>query len=153
MAVTMVEGSQAENVIAKTASAVVNIRTLPEESTEQTIARVERIIHDKQVKISIISDSIRSRVSSLDGEGFNLISKAIGETFFAVPTPYLMTGGTDALHYEAVSDHVYRFTPAEMRTGELQRMHNVDERFSEENLGKAIRFYTTLITQDSPHIS
>ena len=149
LAVTMVKGSSAENIIANTATAIANIRTLPGDSTEKIITRVKRIISDDTVDVSVVDDSVRSRISRLDGEGFEMISKTIGQVFSAVPTPYLMTGGSDALYYEAVCDHVYRFTPAVMNTSELQRMHNVDERFSLENLGKAVEFYRTLIIQDS----
>jgi carboxypeptidase PM20D1 len=137
LAITMVKGSSATNIIANSASAVANIRTLPGESTEKIVERVKRTVADDTIEISVIDDSIRSRVSR------------IRQVFAAVPTPYLMTGGSDALYYEAICDHVYRFTPAIMNASELQRMHNVDERFSLENLGKAIDFYQALIIQDS----
>lgn len=149
LAITMIKGSNAENIIARIATAIANIRMLPEESTEDVIAKIRKIISDESIEISVLSDSKRSRISKLDSEGFALITKTIEQVFAAVPTPFLMTGSTDALYYEAVSDHVYRFTPAAMDTTELQRMHNVDERFSLENLGKAVQFYTALITQDS----
>lgn len=149
LAITMVEGSSATNIIANSASAVANIRTLPGESTEKIVERVKRTVADDKIEISVIDDSIRSRVSPIHGEGFEILEKTIRQVFAAVPTPYLMTGGSDALYYEAICDHVYRFTPALMNVSELQRMHNVDERFSLENLGKAIDFYQALIIQDS----
>lgn len=153
VATTMAQGSDAENVLPKTASCIVNIRTLPEETTEQLHSRLRKIIKDPSIEIEIIEDSKRSRPSSIEKEGFTLISNIIRQTFSAVPTPYLMTGGTDALHYEAVSKCVYRFTPAVMDTSELNRMHNVDERFSLENLERAVQFYTALITQDTKEIA
>ena len=60
-----------------------------------------------------------------------------------------MSGASDALHYEKVSDYVYRFTPAVMDKGELDRMHSENERFSIENLHRAIEFYTHLVLRDS----
>ncbi|HLW22649.1 MAG TPA: hypothetical protein VKZ39_05655, partial [Sphaerochaetaceae bacterium] len=68
----------------------------------------------------------------------------------AIPTPYVMISGSDALLYEELSEQVYRFTPALMESGEVKRMHNRDERFSLENLGQAVTFYTNLITRDTP---
>lgn len=150
IAVTMAEGSHVANVIPVTAQATVNVRLLPGESTELVAAWMHRIIRDKDIKIEVIAESERSRPSSVDSEPFQAISEAIIRTFpEAIPTPYMMMGATDALQYELVSDYVYRFTPALMNTQEVQRMHNIDERFSLENLGKAAQFYTTLIKQDS----
>jgi carboxypeptidase PM20D1 len=149
MAVTMMEASHAPNIISNTATAVVNARPLPEETTEEILQRLEKAISDERVEMTVLSDSTRSKVSSLEGEGFRLISAAIQQTFAATPTSYLMAGGTDALHYEAVCDHVYRFTPVVMDSGELSRMHNIDERLSLENLKRAVHFYTTLILLDS----
>jgi carboxypeptidase PM20D1 len=146
----MAEGSHVANVIPVTAQATVNVRLLPGESTELVAAWMHRIIRDKDIKIEVIAESERSRPSSVDSEPFQAISEAIIRTFpEAIPTPYMMMGATDALQYELVSDYVYRFTPALMNTQEVQRMHNIDERFSLENLGKAAQFYTTLIKQDS----
>jgi carboxypeptidase PM20D1 len=149
MAVTMMEASHAPNIISNTATAVVNVRPLPEETTEEILQRLEKAISDERVEMTVLSDSTRSKVSSLEGEGFRLISAAIQQTFAATPTSYLMAGGTDALHYEAVCDHVYRFTPVVMDSGELSRMHNIDERLSLENLKRAVHFYMTLILLDS----
>lgn len=148
--VTMAHGSDAPNVVAKQAEAMVNVRLLPEESTDRTYRWITRRIRDKRVTMEVVADAVRSKVSRLDDNSFANLSEAIRTTFpQAIPTPYLMTGGTDALWYEQLSDHVFRFTPANMDTGELKRMHSRDERFSIGNLGKAMEFYMTLITQDS----
>jgi carboxypeptidase PM20D1 len=148
--VTMAHGSDAPNVVAKQAEAMVNVRLLPEESTERTYRWMAKRIRDKRVTMDVVADAVRSKVSRLDDSSFANLSEAIRTTFpEAIPTPYLMTGGTDALWYEQLSDHVFRFTPATMDSGELKRMHSRDERFSIGNLGKAMEFYMTLITQDS----
>lgn len=148
--VTMAHGSDAPNVVAKQAEAMVNVRLLPEKSTDRTYRWMAKRIRDKRVTMEVVADAVRSKVSRLDGNSFANLSEAIRTTFpQAIPTPYLMTGGTDALWYEQLSDHVFRFTPANMDNGELKRMHSRDERFSIGNLGKAMEFYMTLITQDS----
>ncbi len=148
---TVAVGSSAVNVIANTASAMVNVRTLPSMSTDEAVSWLRRAIGDRRVEISVDSDSVRSRPSRLDCPEFQALTAAINLVFpQAVPTPYIMIGASDALYYEAISEQVYRFTPASMDTGELKRMHSRDERFSLENLGQAVTFYTTLITQDTP---
>ena len=54
-------------------------------------------------------------------------------------------GGTDARKYDIVSKNIYRFTPVQVTKNERDAMHNVNERISIENLGRAITFYTTFI--------
>jgi carboxypeptidase PM20D1 len=147
-AVTMAQASDTPNVIAKQAIAVANLRLLPNQTTEQTLTWMRRRINDKRVTCTPLEKTMRSQSSSIDGPEFALLTETIKEVFpSAIPTPYLMTGGTDAIWYEPLSSQVYRFTPAAMNTGELNRMHNRDERFSVENLCKATQFYMTLITR------
>ncbi|MBN2860485.1 MAG: M20/M25/M40 family metallo-hydrolase [Sphaerochaetaceae bacterium] len=148
--VTMVQGAQASNIVPSRATAVVNIRALPGESTRHIEHSLRKIIADERVKIEMIHTGTASRVSPAEGEAFEHIARTI-ETVFpsAVPVPYLMSGASDALHYEKVSDYVYRFTPAVMNKGELDRMHSENERFSIENLHRAIEFYTHLVLRDS----
>jgi len=148
--VTMVQGAQASNIVPSRATAVVNVRALPGESTEQLSQSLKNIIDDERVKIEMIHSGTASRISPAEGEAYEHIARTI-ETVFpsAVSIPYLMSGASDALHYEKVSDYVYRFTPAVMDKGELDRMHSENERFSIENLHRAIEFYTHLVLRDS----
>jgi carboxypeptidase PM20D1 len=148
--VTMMKGSDAANIIPSTAEGVMNIRLLPPETASTVINTIKRRIKDEKVTFSVEYESPISRVSPIDTKGFAHLKTTITTIFpECVVSPYVMTGGSDALHYEQVCDNVYRFTPALMDTGELDRMHNKNERFSIENLSAAIRFYQTLITWDS----
>lgn len=150
-AVTVTEGSSAVNVISNSASAFVNVRTLPSMSTEKAVAWLNRTIGDSRVHVSVESDAKRSRASRIDCPEFQALIATIRSVFpHAIPTPYVMISGSDALLYEELSEQVYRFTPALMESGEVKRMHNRDERFSLENLGQAVTFYTNLITRDTP---
>jgi carboxypeptidase PM20D1 len=84
--------------------------------------------------------------SSIDTIYYDILKKAIASVFTdAAISPYLMTGGTDALWYEKVSDQVFRFSPALMNSSELSRMHAKNERFSLKNLERGINFYHFLI--------
>ncbi len=146
--VTMMQGSQASNIIPTTAKAVANIRALPGQSSEDILRELKRIVRDDRVDIALSRSSEPSRISPAEGEAFSHISQTIERVFpSAIAVPYLMTGASDALHYEKVSDHVYRFTPAVLDKGELDRMHSENERFSVENLQKAIEFYSLLVTE------
>ncbi len=145
-ATTMARGSEASNVISTVASAVINFRTLPQTTKEQVLDWAKKTIRDDSITMEVLFHSPPSRVSNPGSQEFMMIEAAISKVFPSVITaPYLMLGGTDAQWYEQVSDNVYRFTPALMNRDELSRMHNANERFSLENLGKAIDFYVHLI--------
>ena len=148
--VTMLEGAQASNIVPTKAQAVVNIRALPGEDGETIVEELRKIIADDRVQIALSRDSQPSTVSPSEGEGYELIVKTLEQVFpSAVAVPYLMSGASDALHYEKVSHHVYRFSPFVMNKEELARMHSENERLSVENLNRAVTFYTQLIRNDS----
>jgi carboxypeptidase PM20D1 len=148
-AVTMVRGSEAANIISNKAHAVLNIRLLPNQSAEEVINQYKKKTKKESISYEIAHENARSKVSSTDTKSFKHLETTISSIFpNTIITPYVLTGGSDALHYESVCDAVYRFTPALMNNSELSRMHNTNERFSIENLSSAISFYKTFITQD-----
>jgi len=149
-AVTMTKGSEAANIISNEANAILNIRLLPNKSASDVINHYKKRIKTTSVSYEIVHENKRSTVSSTEKESFKHLQTTISSIFpGTIITPYVMTGGSDALHYEGVCDSVYRFTPALMNNSELSRMHNTNERFSIGNLSSAISFYKTFIYQDT----
>ena len=63
----------------------------------------------------------------------------------ALIAPYLMFAGSDARHYDMVSDNTYRFLPVLITGEDLNRMHGTNEHISVENFINAIKFYAELI--------
>jgi carboxypeptidase PM20D1 len=59
--------------------------------------------------------------------------------------PGLMIGATDSRHFQAVSDHIYRFSPVRAKPEDLSRFHGTNERMSVANYGELIRFYHQLL--------
>ena len=62
-----------------------------------------------------------------------------------VVVPYLTLGGTDARHYQDLSDAVFRFVPVLTSPAERTGIHGIDERLSITGLGQAIDFLTDFI--------
>jgi len=56
-----------------------------------------------------------------------------------------MFAGSDARHYETVSDNTYRFLPVLITSEDLNRMHGTNEHIRVENFISAIKFYAELI--------
>ncbi len=152
LAVTMAQGSSAPNVIAPHAKAVANFRLLPTETCEEVLARTKKRINLKGVEYTILADTPQSRITPSDSPEFGFLKRCIEESFpGAIVSPYLMTGGTDAIWFEPLSDNIFRFSPYQIDAKELKRVHGKDERLAVDNLEKAILFYSDLITQSGHH--
>ncbi len=147
---TMLEGSEKPNVLPLRARAVVNHRILPGETRASVVERVRAVVDDPRVAVRPVEEgsSDPSPVSGVDGRAFRTLGRTIREVLGpeeAVVAPFLLMAGTDAKHFAALSDRVYRFLPAPVGPEDLARMHGVDERLSAESHLTAVRFYHRLL--------
>ena len=62
-----------------------------------------------------------------------------------IVTPYLVTGATDAKHFSALSDSVYRFAFNRLTPDTLDRMHGVNEQIKIDDYLDTVRFFRELI--------
>jgi carboxypeptidase PM20D1 len=148
-AVTILEGGVKENVLPKRARAVVNFRIHQRDSIDAVVRHVRRTIEDENVRLHVdVRTPPRnpSGASPVDSEAFVGLARTIREVFPGVAVvPYLVVGGTDARHYQALSGNVYRFGPYVFGSDALWLAHGTDERITAENLVGAVRFYVQLI--------
>lgn len=145
-AVTMLQGSDAANVLPAVAKAVVNVRVAIGQSVEGVVERMKAVIHDPLVELRVLLPGEPSPVSELSGPRFDALAATIAEVYpDAVVTPYVVMGGTDARHYARVSSTVYRFSPFELSKAERASMHAVNERLPIASLAKGVEFYLRLI--------
>ncbi len=149
-AVTVIRGGDKSNVLPERASAVVNYRILPGESVEDVIAHTRATVADGRVRIGIepgTSGREPTAVSPVDGPAFALLEETIAARFpGVVVAPYLVLGRTDARHFEAISENVYRFLPLHLDAADARRLlHGTDERVGVEELAGAVGFYRELI--------
>ena len=146
VAVTMLEGSKAANVLASTARANVNIRIAVGETIESVVQRIRSIIDDPEVEVRIVSGHDPSPISSFSNQQFALLSRAVSASYpDAVVTPYIQTGATDARHFTSISPSVYRFSPLLMDTADRGTIHAANERVRISSLGAGVVFYRELL--------
>jgi carboxypeptidase PM20D1 len=148
-AVTIFEGGVNDKLLPKRARAVVNFRVHPRDTIAAVVRHVRRTIDDERIRLHV---DVRtpphnpSVVSPVDSEAFLGLARTIREVFPGVAAvPYLVPGDTDARHYHAVSENVYRFVPYVFGRDALRLAHATDERITAENLVGAVRFYVRLI--------
>jgi carboxypeptidase PM20D1 len=147
-AVTMLQASEAENVLPSMARAVVNVRTLPGDAIAAVIKRFESTIADETVHVGLLDKTAHhepSRESSVGSYAYGAIAAAALRLFpDAIAAPYLVSATTDSKWYEPLAEDVYRFVPMKLSAADLDRIHGFDERISMENLDCLHRFYTEL---------
>lgn len=136
-----------DNVLPSIASATVNFRILPGETSEDVIAHIQKTIKDRRIKIKKTGhNNEAAAVSDIHSEGFKQIEKSIHQVFNnTLVTPSLMVGGTDTKHYSKISTNLFRFLPAIFDSEDLKRLHGVNEKISVEGFKNCIRFYRQLI--------
>jgi carboxypeptidase PM20D1 len=146
-ALTLVNAGNKENVLPGQADATVNFRLLPGDSPDAVLEHVKRTIASNAIAAtSTPGFSAASGVSATESPSFQLINRTVRELFpGTVVAPGLTLGGTDSRHFQALSDHIYRFSPVRAKAGDLPRFHGTNERISVRNYIELIQFYRRLL--------
>jgi carboxypeptidase PM20D1 len=152
-ALTMTSAGNKDNVLPGRAEATVNFRLLPGDSASAVMGHVhdvaEATMAGARFELSALPNaSEASRVSPTQSTSYQLINKTVREVFpGTLVAPGLMIGATDSRHFEAISDHIYRFSPVRAKPEDLPRFHGTNERISVDNFAELIRFYHRLVSQ------
>jgi carboxypeptidase PM20D1 len=145
-AVTMIDGGVKANVLPREASARVNFRLLPGDSSAAVIEHVRSAIADPEIEITTETAIEASPVADVNSETFALLAAVIRESApDVVVAPALVLGGTDTQHYGQVSENGFRFLPVRFGAGDFERVHGRDERVSTANVRAAADFYERLV--------
>ena len=150
---TMLQGSDRENVLPAHASAVVNFRLMPGDTTESVIQHVETVINDPRVIVKIYGEGAASEaspVSDTDTWAFKTFSQTVREIFpEALVSPALVNSGSDSSKYIGQSPNILRFLPQRFTNKELVMLHGINEHISISNYSEMISFYIQLIKNSS----
>jgi carboxypeptidase PM20D1 len=148
-ALTIVNAGNKANVLPGEASAVVNFRLLPGDSTASVTEHVRRTVNDERIEVQVLDTPAEpSRVSSAVSPAYRLVERTVREVFpDAMVAPGLVLAGTDSRHFEDIADNVYRFMPIRFKPEDLPRVHGTDERIAVAQLADMVRFYHRLLSQ------
>jgi carboxypeptidase PM20D1 len=120
------------------------------ELIERLRSHVEAVVDDDRVTVRVDPDNkfAPSQESSTRANAYDALGQAVTDVFAAenvIVVPFLVTAGTDARFYEAISRNVYRFLPVVLEPSDLSRIHGVNERVRTGDYKKAVVFYRQLI--------
>jgi len=150
-AVTMLAGSEKENVLPAEASAVVNCRILPGETIDSVVRKLKADIANPEVSVEPIPSLMGNNplpISDRTGEGFHLLTELLAELFpRTLAAPSLVLGTTDSRHYAGLSENIYRFVPFRLTKERLEAVHGYNEHLPREDFTKAVEFYRALLSR------
>ena len=147
---TMARGSEACNVIPAEASVSANLRFIPHQGMEESLALVRRRAEKYGLETEVLSGVDYTRPADIHGEAWNMAAEAIRECFPGLSVhPYVMTGATDARFYQAICPNVVRFAPVIYDPEQMKGMHGLDESIGVDCLPGAVDFYKTLAARNA----
>ena len=150
-ALTIVNAGSKENVLPGRAEATINFRLLPGDTLPQVLEHVRTQVgqaaRPDQFELFSLPGAVEaSNVAPTRSAQYQLLNKTIREVFpDALVAPGLMVAGTDSIHYGAISQHIFKFSPVRATSKDLSRFHGTDERLGVANYADAIRFYHRLV--------
>lgn len=146
IAFTMQQGSAGYNVLPQEASVCANMRFIPHQGTDESIALITELAKKYGLETEVIYKGYPSNSLDLNGEAFKLVEKTIGEVFPGVGImPYVVTGGTDARFYGEVCDSCVRFSPVCFGPEQMAGMHGLNENIEAGTLPGAVDYYKAII--------
>lgn len=145
-ACTMLEGSPAPNVLPQTASVMVNYRLLPGTTVQDIERHIRKVVRNKDIDVEVVCAMENSAISPTDSKAYSVLTELSQQRDEKnVVAPYLVMGSTDAYHYEAICENVYRYSPFLVDASLLLTIHGINERCPVDQLAEGVRFYKMYI--------
>jgi carboxypeptidase PM20D1 len=146
IAPTMLKGSPKENVLPQDATAWINYRIAPGDTSATVMARAKDAVGKLPVHLAWTKTPDEpSPVSSTSSDAWKTIAGLAGDESRAPVVPGLVTAGTDSRYMSGVASDVYRFQPLVLKVEETKIIHGTDEHISLDNVERMVRFYQRLV--------
>ncbi len=151
VAPTVMDAGFRRNVIPSEASAILDIRMLPDESVEEFYAKLAAVIDDSRVEI--VPEKIyrpAAPPSEIDNEMFQILERVAKEMYPGTTVlPVMQTGATDMAQVRAKGMQAYGIGPArsveEMNSG--FGAHGDNERISEEAFVNLVKYMWNVVIE------
>ena len=145
--VTMASGSPQANVLPQKASVIVNFRIFPGQTVDDVLDHLRKVIRNKKAEIRLLPGwKNPSAISPTDSRVFHIIEDICrGMDGNTIVAPYLVMGGTDACHYQAVCENIYRYSPFKVSTALLLTTHGTNERIPVASMEAGVAFFKRYI--------
>ena len=154
IAFTMQSGSDACNVMPQEASVCANMRFIPHQGMEESLAIIRKLAEKHRLETEVLQASDYTDPTDIRGEAFRLVQQTVSDTFpGCAGSPYVMTGATDARFYQEICENVVRFAPVIYGPEQMKGMHGLNENIEISCLPGAVDFYRNLIRANRAGLS
>ena len=148
VAPTVIAGGSRPNVLPGEATAMINFRIHPRDSSADLLRRARQSVAELDGVTVEWDEAPReaSGISSTTSTSYALLAGLSREMLPDAPVaPGLVLAGTDSRHYADVAENVYRFQPILLTAQDLERPHGLNECLTIANFERMIRFYIGLM--------
>lgn len=137
---TMLSGGHAENALPQSARAVVNCRMLPDETVENVLAMLHRVLADSQIIVTQIAPARPGPLSPLRKDVMDAVGQLTASMWPGViVTPVMSTGASDGKFLRQVGIPVYGVSGMFADIDDV-RAHGRDERFGVKEFYDGVEF-------------
>ncbi|NEZ03928.1 M20/M25/M40 family metallo-hydrolase [Wenzhouxiangella sp. XN201] len=146
---TVIEGGKKDNVLPKTARALVNFRVHPRDDIEFVRRWVRETIDDDSIKVSVYQERAFEAPPATDSSAPQVtrFKEVIGAVYGPIDPliPGFGLAASDARHYAPIADALLKFEPVVIREGDALNPHDTNERLPIDSLARGVVFYQRLI--------
>ena len=133
------------NVIPSRAEAELDIRLLPGTDPDEFLAEIKELLADENITVASWQRHGATE-SPMDTEDFAIIKDVHLEHFpNALIVASLLVGASDSRFFRDRGIACYGVGPMVIGLEDLNRIHGIDERISEENMVRGTRVYTDIV--------
>ncbi len=146
LAFTTAKGSDGLNVLPQEAYVTGNMRFIPHQDMEESVALISEVAKKYDLETEVIYTDKACPVVDFGSEPFRLIEEVAAEIYPGIGVcPYVMTGGTDAKFYRDLSDNCLRFAPLYINGQQYASIHGLNENICQGALPMGVDFYKKMI--------
>ncbi len=146
VAFTMQSGSDACNVLPQEATVSANMRFIPHQGMEESLAIMQKLADKHGVEMEVLHGNDYTKSVDIQGQAYKRVERVVEQTFPGLAySPYVMTGATDSQFFRDICDNCIRFAPIVFGPEQMKGMHGIDENVEVNCLSGAVDFYKNLI--------
>ena len=143
--VTMLSGGHAENALPQSARAVVNCRMLPDDSIENVLATLHRVLADTLISVTPMNKPRPAPLSPIRKEVLENVERLTSAFWPGVTvTPVMTTGATDGSYFRQLGVPVYGVSGMFFDIDD-NRAHGRDERIGVRDFYNGVEFLCRFI--------
>jgi len=147
ISLNLMQAGNKVNVIPSTATAELDVRVLPGTDPDEVIAAIKEHLADDEIKVVATSASMASQ-SSMDTGDFAIIKQVHLEHYpNALAVASLLYGASDSKFFRQKGIPCYGVCPMLIGLRDLDRVHGVDERISEEYMIKGTQAFVDIVAR------